>query len=111
MTTPSPEGPSHSDVEWVSAGIIREIFNDGEYFQKALAQEFVVYLKDDKVLSNPPEGEPVGTRSQILYYYTKEGQPVAIVHQYMRPNGTIGASGKPDPKKLFLADRIIATRG
>ena len=27
---------------------------------------------------------------------------VAGVHQYLRRDGTIGASGRPDPKELFV---------
>lgn len=54
-----------------------------------------------------PDSEPPGTQSQIVYYYNDKNQPVAIVHQYLRPDGTIGASGLPDPKRVFLSDRII----
>jgi hypothetical protein len=45
-----------------------------------------------------------------VYYYTQDGNPIAVVHQYLRPDGTIGASGRPDPKRLFLEDRILAVR-
>jgi hypothetical protein len=27
---------------------------------------------------------------------------VAVMHQYLRPDGTIGASGQPDPKRLVV---------
>jgi hypothetical protein len=29
------------------------------------------------------------------------GHRIFLVHFYLRPNGTIGGSGKPDPKWLF----------
>jgi hypothetical protein len=32
---------------------------------------------------------------------------MAIVHQYLRPDGTLGASGLPDPKWLRDGDRIL----
>lgn len=107
--SPAPKD-SLDQVEWVSADIIRKLFNDGQYYQQLLDNKLTAHLKADKILSKVPVGEPEGTRSQIVYYFDLEGNPVAIVHQYMRPDGTIGASGKPDPKKLFLEDRIIATR-
>lgn len=31
-----------------------------------------------------------------------EGQKVAGVHQYLRVDGTLGASGRPDPKELLI---------
>jgi hypothetical protein len=29
---------------------------------------------------------------------------VAVAHQYLRPDGTLGASGRPDPKAIFSED-------
>lgn len=48
-----------------------------------------------------PEDEPAGTVSQMLQYW-RDGVEVALVHQYTRPDGTIGASGRPDPKKVIV---------
>ncbi len=51
----------------------------------------------------PPSSpaEPPGTRSQMVAYLDAAGQRIALVHQYLRPDGTIGGSGRPDPKELF----------
>jgi len=58
-------------------------------------------VKSEKVPSPPLAHEPPGTKSQIIYVY--EGiQKVAVMHQYLRPDGTIGASGQPDPKRLVV---------
>jgi len=35
---------------------------------------------------------------------------MAIVHQYLLPDGSIGASGLPDPKWLRDGDRILKYR-
>ena len=51
--------------------------------------------------------EPPGTLSQVLEYYDADGQMLVLVHQYLRPDGTIGASGKPDPKWMRLEDEIL----
>jgi hypothetical protein len=37
----------------------------------------------------------------MVSYLDSDGNEVARVHQYLRPDGTIGASGKPDPKRLL----------
>jgi hypothetical protein len=95
-------------VEWVSPSIIRKLFNDGQYYHRVLSGQLTTYIKADTVLKTPPDGELSGTRSQIVIYYDLDGQFVAIVHQYLRLDGTLGASGKPDPKKLFHEGRMYA---
>ena len=47
------------------------------------------------------------TRSQVLRYFDGNGNRIAVVHQIRNPDGTIGASGKPDPKYLQLEDEIL----
>lgn len=42
-----------------------------------------------------------------MRYYDELGQ-VAVVHQIRSP-GSLGASGKPDPKYLRLDDMILKT--
>lgn len=52
----------------------------------------------------PPQkgsGEPPGTLSQIVAYLDSKGRQVAVVHQYLKRDGSIGGSGRPDPKKVF----------
>ena len=50
--------------------------------------------------SPQPASEPFCTRSQMISYMDAQGTEVARVHQYLRPDGTIGGSGKPDPKRI-----------
>jgi len=50
--------------------------------------------------------QPEGTRSQIVAYYDEEGNRLAIVHCYLRPDGTLGGSGRPDPKWLLHKGKI-----
>jgi len=33
-----------------------------------------------------------------------------MVHQYLRPDGIIGGSGKPDPKWVVVGDKVMALR-
>lgn len=51
-------------------------------------------------------GEPFCTRSQIVAYRDHLGHQVARVHQYLRPDGTIGLSERPDPQQL-MEDGIL----
>lgn len=48
--------------------------------------------------------------SQTVEYFTKNGQRVARVHQYLRPDGTIGGKGRPDPKWLRLGSWVLGVR-
>lgn len=95
-------------IEWVSADIIRQHFNNGQYLERVQSGELVTVTKRNS--HRAPPGEPFCTHSQIVYYYTKDDQPVAVVHQYLRPDGTLGASGRPDPKRIFLEHRILSVR-
>jgi len=48
--------------------------------------------------------EPAGTRAQVLEYWDGDVR-LAIVFQYLRPDGVRGGSGLPDPK-MILRDGI-----
>jgi hypothetical protein len=102
------------EPEWVSAEIIREQFNRGQFFERAQRGELRQRTFDfDNHLNRRQReriGEPHCTRSQIVLYSTLDGKPVALVHRYRRPSGQLGGSGRPDPKRLFLGDSIIAVR-
>ncbi len=107
---PSEDQSPIDRVEEVTEDIIRQHFNNGQYYEKVQSGELVTRIKDRSHPERLPPGEPICTWSQIIVYYTKTGEPVAYVHQYLRPDGTIGASGRPDPKRLFLPDRTLFVR-
>ena len=46
-----------------------------------------------------PPREPPGTLSQSVPYFLM-GAKIAVCHQYLRPDGSFGASGLPDPKLI-----------
>lgn len=89
----------------VDEATIRQEFNEGGYLAGIESGEFTSYLKRNKHRIPPPKGEPVCTRSQIVVYYNRDKQPAFVVHQYLRPDGTLGASGLPDPKCIFFDDK------
>ena len=72
--------------------------------------ELLPHITRDKHLEQPVYGEPACTRKQFVIYHTKDGEPVAWVHQFLRPDKTLGLSGKPDPKRLLVAGKMLAVR-
>ena len=97
---------------YVSASIIRDAFNSGQFWERAQLGEFNIVVKYDNPYSPQDArnfGFDEGARSQILEYRDEIGQ-VAVVHQIRNPDGTLGASGRPDPKYLRLDNRILRVR-
>jgi hypothetical protein len=80
---------------------MQKIFNDGEYWERSQRGELSVVILENRHPSLMKAKEPLCTQSQMLSYRDGAGYEVARVHQYLRPDGTIGASGKPDPKRVF----------
>lgn len=89
---------------------LRNLFNTGGYWARVQAGEFAEKLLREGHPSPVASREPPCTRSQILAYLDASGRKVAIVHQYVRKDGTIGGSGKPDPKKLFHEGVLYVVR-
>jgi hypothetical protein len=85
----------------ISATEMQKIFNDGEYWERSKRGELLVVPLEDRHPAFTLANEPYCTRSQMLSFRDADGNEVARVHQYLRPNGNIGASGRPDPKRIF----------
>jgi len=102
--------PDQLPVEFVSNHIIRQEFNQQQIIERVKEGKVVAHLKRNSHLAHPPQGEPYCTNSQIIYYYERTGGLLAVAHQYYRPDATLGGSGKPDPKRLVLEDKILAVR-
>ena len=93
-------------VRRVTAQEMCEIFNREQYWERLQRGEFRAVLLEDRIPASIEADEPKDTRSQMISYRDKDDNEMARVHQYLRPDGTIGASGKPDPKRL-LFDGIL----
>src|SRR5215469_11767033 len=89
-------------IKRVSASLLRNMFNEGMYWEKAKQGILKTKVVRDNHPSPPRAREPVCTRSQYVIYIDENGKKVAGVHQYLRRDGTIGASGRPDPKELLV---------
>lgn len=91
----------------VEAHDLRRLFNDGRFVERANLGELIVVLLDNRHPSPPKADEPYCTHSQMLSYRLLDGIEVARAHQYLRPDGSIGASGLPDPKKVRIKGTIF----
>lgn len=80
------------------------MFNEGMYWEKTQQGVLKTKLVKDNHPSSTRANEPVCTRSQYIIYIDRNGKKVAGVHQYLRRDGSIGASGRPDPKELLVDD-------
>lgn len=83
-----------------------EIFNKGQYWERVQSGELKAVPLEDRHPSLTKANEPFCTRSQMISYRDSEDNEVARVHQYLRTDKTIGASGKPDPKRV-LAGTVL----
>ena len=90
----------------VEASEIRMLFNRSGLFGQFLRGELNTKIEADRP-ARAELGMPEGTRSQVVRYFGRDGQEIALVHQYLLPDGTIGGSGRPDPKRMILDDEII----
>lgn len=97
-----------AQIKYTSASLIRQMFNESQYPQMILEGRLIPQLLRDSPLQNPQRcGEPPGTRGQFIRYRDRTDRWVVEVFQYLRPDGTIGASGRADPKRLRIGDTII----
>lgn len=63
-------------------------------------------FSEEPIRAGPPSaslGLPDGTMSIVTRYRDQNGAPVAVVHRYEQPDGSIAFSGKPDPTRLYFA--------
>jgi len=90
----------------VTPEVLCEMFNSAGYADQITDGILVASVRTDRHPALPKAAEPFCTRSQIVAYLTQKGKCIALVHQYLRVDGSLGASGRPDPKWLFVNDTV-----
>ncbi len=88
---------------------LRNLFNAGAYWDRAQEGEFVEEIERSEEIRPTLRRKlrmPHKSVSQTVAYRLPGGEKVALVHQYVRPDGRI--RGKPDPKYLKI-DGVIHT--
>lgn len=102
-----------SGVNRITANEMRQLFNEN-IFPKVNQGDLVTQVKWENHPSRPKANEPHCTRSQMVAYFDDGGIEIARAHQYLRTDGRLGASGKPDPKRIVIDGvtfRLIKGRG
>ena len=91
------------------------MFNEERFVERSQTGEIKAVVVHSGTPS-PDVGLPLGSRSQLLSNRDLNGLELARAHQYVLPDGRVGASGKPDPKrilkdgKLFRLEKKILNR-
>jgi len=83
------------------------MFNEGGLWEMTKSGELSTVTLEDRHPALTVANEPFCTYSQMISYRDRSDNEVARVHQYLRPDGTIGASGKPDPKRVFIGGTLF----
>ena len=82
------------------------MFNNGGYLERIQSGELIPDIRKDRHPLPLTSGQRWCTHSQFIVYFDANYQEVVRVHRYWREDGTLGASGQPDPKRLIV-DGII----
>lgn len=86
-------------VRQVSATKLRSLYKK-EQLDKRLADGTLFEMMISENRPSRASNQPQGTVSQLVGYYDANTK-VAEVHRFLMPDGTLGGSGKPDPKMVL----------
>ncbi len=86
----------------VSKEELRRMFRELRCLELLALGELQSVLHREGHPSPPRPSPPICTRSQVLRYLDATGTTIAYVHQFLRPDGTLGGSGLPDPKRVLV---------
>ena len=84
---------------YVSEDELRRIFNEGRYYERMRKGEFHPRMIEEKPCKRG-DRRIRNTMSQTVEYWDNFGRFIARVHQFRKRDGSLGGSGRPDPKVL-----------
>ena len=85
------------------------MFNESMLVERAKAGE-IIEIVIHSGLPTPVKGLPAGSQTQMISYREKSGLEIARAYRFLLPDGSIGASGKPDPKRLLKNGTLYRLR-
>jgi len=89
---------------------LRELFNQSQYPELIQQNKLVKEIVRSRLLQESTllgKALPPGTKSEIIIYHDPANKELyAKIHQYVLPDGALGASGKPDPKAILLEGKM-----
>lgn len=92
---------------YVCPWILRRLFNESNITERAEREEVRVTYRKLPRRAPASAGQAPGAVTELLEYFLPDGTSIALAHQYRNPDGTIGASGRPDPKLLRTDVEIL----
>lgn len=90
-------------IQRVCPWLLRDLFNELNYDDRVRRDELLLRITR-RSPAPAKANQPPGTMSTIRKYYDAQGRVFAIAHAYERPDGTLGGSGRPDPKWVRHGD-------
>lgn len=94
-------------TRYVSPGILWERFNRSQIPEMMERGKLTVEYLPDAHLTNPERvAENRCTRGQMVRYRNAEGTWLVEVFQYLPSDGSLGASGRPDPKRMRVGAEV-----
>jgi hypothetical protein len=90
---------------------IQERFEEEGFRDPELFERFGIVVVEASWLPpgpNAPDDLPIGSTSVELSYRVEDedGEEVARAHVFKKPDGSYGASGIPDPKRVVVGDTL-----
>jgi hypothetical protein len=81
------------------------MFNEERFVERSERGEIKAVVVHSGMPS-PDVGLPHGSVSQLISYRDLNDLELARAHRYLLPDGRIGASGKPDPKRILKDGKL-----
>jgi hypothetical protein len=81
---------------------MRRLFHEHQCLDKIDNKQLRPVLLKERHCDPTKSGQIFCTYSQIISLQDTQLNEIVRVHQYKKPDGTIGGSGMPDPIRMFL---------
>lgn len=94
-----------SNRSYLPESELRKHFNEMDIVGQADRGELLAIVLSSP-LAPPEANQPQSTVSQMVEYRRSDLTLVCLAHRYLCPDGTIGGSGRPDPKVLRIGDTL-----
>jgi hypothetical protein len=95
---------------YVSPDELRAIFDRERYADRVRSGE----LQARELVRGRPSlssAHPDDAISRRVGYYDRDGRELAVVHELLLPDGSVGGSGRPDPVRLEVDGTLYVASG
>lgn len=93
-----------TDITYTSPEEVRAVFN--AYVLPRVRSGELAELVQGSSAPSPTSGQPPGTTSERVVYLD-DGRQIAVAHRFVAPDGSIGGSGRPDPKAVRFGNEWL----